>query len=206
DPKYAQAHLSLGRVLIKQEKWDAAAAELTEAVRLQPALPGAAGLLAEVLNKRLGRWAEAIPAYEQAIALSPRERAYYQSLAILLTTCPDAKLRNAKRAAECAQKLIDLGEEAGGWTLRGWAEYRGGDYKACITSLDKAIALRKTPPEGDANQWLVLAMAHWQLGNKGEAIKQYERSVAELGRAKTVSESLKRLRAEAEGLMGLKKD
>ena len=54
---------------------------------------------------------------------------------------------------------------------------------------------------GDAWDWLFLAMAHWQLGNKDEARKWYDQGVQWMQKNKPEDEELRRFRTEAEELL-----
>ncbi|HUQ69688.1 MAG TPA: tetratricopeptide repeat protein, partial [Planctomycetaceae bacterium] len=80
----------------------------------------------------------------------------------------------------------------------GVAHYRAGDWKAAIATLEKAIELRKG---GDCFDWLSLAMAHWQLGNKDEARQWNDRAVAWMEKNNPQDEELKRFSAEAAELL-----
>ena len=59
----------------------------------------------------------------------------------------------------------------------GVAQYRSGDWEAAIESLKKAIELG--PRSGSLEKCInfqFLAMAHWQLGRRGEARWWYEKA------------------------------
>ena len=99
-----------------------------------------------------------------------------RAFAWLLAMCPDVKVRNPGRAVELAKKAIELSPKEGHyWNTLGAADYRGGDCKAAVTALERSMELRKG---GDSFDWFFLAMAHWQLGDKEEARKRYDRAVA----------------------------
>ena len=110
-----------------------------------------------------------------------------------------SQYRFALRQAETARRLAP--EQAKYWTALGVAHYRAGDWKAALTALHKSMELRKG---GDSFDWFFLAMAHWQLGDKGEARKWYDRAVVWLEKNQPGNEELLRFRAEAEQLLGVK--
>ena len=56
------------------------------------------------------------------------------------------------------------------WRYLALAQYRSGDWQDAADSIQQAMDLRQG---GDAYDWLLLAMAHWQLGQKEEAIERY---------------------------------
>src|SRR5262249_25546928 len=152
-------------------------------------------LVLGLLLAAVGKWSEAIPQFEKVVELKPntaraarkQELALYH-LGLVLTTCPDPRHRDPKRAASAAPQLIDLGFEVTGWTILGLAQYRQKDYRGCLESLEKAIATRKSRDGGDASYWLVQAMAHWQLGNRDESRALLRRSVKWLEGKKATDE------------------
>jgi tetratricopeptide (TPR) repeat protein len=151
------------------------------------------------------QFAKAQADYEQAVALAPDNLEIVNTLAWHLATCPEAKFRNPKRAVELAKKAVELAPKNGLiWNTLGVAHYRAGDWKAAIEVLKKSMTLRKG---GDAFDFLFLAMAHWQLGNKTEASKWYDQAIA-WGKKNqnTHAEEYGRFRAEAEEVLGIKKD
>ena len=100
--------------------------------------------------------------------------------------------------------VTGLGARQMGLTVLGWAQYREQDYSACIKSLEDAVAPRKAPPGGEPSQWLVLAMAHWQLGNKDRARELYDHSLTWFSQHQPTDELIRSLQAEAERLLGRK--
>jgi WD40 repeat protein len=83
----------------------------------------------------------------------------------------------------------------------GAAPHRAEDWKAAIAALAKSMKLRN----GGLCDWLFLAMAHWQLGEKQEAREWYGRAVDWMAKNKPHNEDWRRFRAEAEELLGIKK-
>ena len=55
---------------------------------------------------------------------------------------------------------------------------------------------------GDSRHWFFLGMAHWQIGDKDDARKWYDRAVNGLRKNLPTYHELRRFRAEAEELMG----
>lgn len=53
--------------------------------------------------------------------------------------------------------------------------------------------------------WFVLTMAHWQLGNKEESRRWYDKAVPWMEKNQAEDEELRRFRAEAEELLEIKK-
>jgi serine/threonine protein kinase/tetratricopeptide (TPR) repeat protein len=159
----------------------------------------------------LGRLTDAFKLREETLALcqaklGPNDRVTLISmnnLAWQLATCPDAKLRDPKRAVELAKKVVELTPAEGTyWNTLGACYYRSGDFKAGIEALEKSMKLRAG---GDSNDWFFLAMAHRQLGRQDEARKWYDQAVAWMDRHQPRNAEMRRFRAEAAELLGLRK-
>ena len=159
------------------------------------------------------RFSEAVRAYSKILELAPQNAQACNNLAWLLATCPDAKVRDPRRALELARRAIELAPTEGHYqkTL-GVAHYRAGDWKAACAALEQSMEHRKG---GDAFDFFFLAMAHGQLGHKDKAQKWHEKAVdwmrkneEALKKDKVLEEELCRFRAEAEELLNIeqKKD
>src|SRR5262249_7620972 len=118
---------------------------------------------------QLGRYREAQADYEKLLEFAPGSALIHNDLSWLLATCPDPKLRDPARAVQLAQRAVELEEQIGKTSnTLGVARYRAGNWKAAIEALDKSRASRQG---GDAFDFLFLAMACWQLGQKDEALR-----------------------------------
>jgi tetratricopeptide (TPR) repeat protein len=156
---------------------------------------------------RLGRYGEALSDYRQAVDQGPPDARCCDSLARLLATCPDPRLREPARAVELARKATELApQEAPYWNTLGAAQYRAGHWKAAIEALTRALELRKG---GDAGDGFFLALAHARLGNAEEARRWYDRAARwgeenrqALSKDAPKQEELRRLHAEATELLG----
>jgi tetratricopeptide (TPR) repeat protein len=136
------------------------------------------------------------------LELQPKSAGPNNDLAWLLATCPDPKSRNAARAVELAKAAVELDPKTGAyWNTLGVAHYRAGDWKAAVIALHKSMELGKG---GESFDWFFLAMTHWQLGDKVEARKWYDQAVAWMDKNQPENEELRRFRAEAAELLGVK--
>jgi tetratricopeptide (TPR) repeat protein len=123
-----------------------------------------------VLRTRMALPAEAEQAFRQERTLREKLAADFTEeidfpldLAYLLANCPEAKLREPHRAAELATKASTANPRNDrAWTVLGLAHYRTGAWKEAVKALDEAEALAGN----DVGRSFVLALAHWQLGNK----------------------------------------
>ena len=159
----------------------------------------------------LGRHGDELKLREETLALwkdrfgadHPNTLASMQNLIELLANCPDVKLRDPKRAVELAMKAVELAPRSGwSWHVLGSVRYRNGAWKESIVDLEKSIAVRNDG--GDSWHWFFLAMAHWQLGEKGKAREWYDRAVEWMDKYQPKHEELRRFRAEASELLELK--
>jgi serine/threonine protein kinase/Flp pilus assembly protein TadD len=146
------------------------------------------------------RHGEAIAAYRKAVALRPDRALFNNDLAWLLATAPDARLHDPAEAVRLATRASEQYPKAPNvWNTLGVARYRAGEHRAAIAALEKAEELGRGQEFGF--NALFLAMAHWQLGERDEARRWYDRAVAWIEEEKPGDEELRRFRAEAEGLL-----
>jgi uncharacterized protein HemY len=111
-------------------------------------------------------------------------------------------VRDPTRAVELAKSAVELAPKEGTlWNTLGVAHYRTSDWKAAIGALTKSMELRNG---GDSFDWFFLAMAHWQLGEKPQALTWYDKAVAWTEKDQPHNEELLRFRAEAAALLGVK--
>ena len=171
------------------------------------ARPGTGAANSEVWHRRahayrhLARWDEARADYSKVIELDPENTRAHNNLAWLLTTCPDAQLRDTNRAIELAQKAVALAPRvAYNWNTLGVAHYRAGKWQAAIEALTKSMELRQG---GDSFDWFFLALAHEQRGENEKARTWYDRAVEWMEKNQPRDEELKRFRAEAAALLGI---
>jgi tetratricopeptide (TPR) repeat protein len=136
-------------------------------------------------------------------AKTERERAHvYHNLARALATHPEPRFcGDPKRAVELATAAIMHGSEvATYWNTLGIARYRAGDWKLAIEALKKSMELHAG---GDASDWLFLAMAHRQLGDKVQAGRWYHKAVEWMEKHDPDDKVLGRFRSEAQALLGV---
>jgi tetratricopeptide (TPR) repeat protein len=81
---------------------------------------------------------------------------------------------NAAWGLDLAQTAVRLVPDDGDFcSVLGIAYYRAGRWQEAILELEKAMELAGG---GDSEEWYFLAMAYWQLGNKGEARRWYAKA------------------------------
>ena len=158
----------------------------------------------------LGRHADALKLSQETLSLRraalgaehPDTQASMSLLAGFLANGPDAGLRDPKRAVELAKDAVELApRSASSWQVLGWTRYRTGAWKDSIAALEKSIELSEDG--GDSFQWFFLAMAHWQVGDKEQARKWYDRAVEWADKNQPADARLRRFRVEAAELLEL---
>jgi Flp pilus assembly protein TadD len=91
------------------------------------------------------------------------------------------------------------------WQELGWDLYHTGAWKDSVEAFHKSMDLQQRPKGGGSGQWFGLAVAHWQLGNKEEARRWYDKAVEWMEKNAPQDDGFRRYRAEAEQVLGVKK-
>ncbi len=117
-----------------------------------------------------------------------------------LATAPESSgLRNPAKAVELAKSaVVAFPLEGNYWNTLGVAEYRAGDWKGAIKTLEKSLELHKG---GDSNDWFFLAMGHWQMGHCDQARQWYRKAVDGMAKGNSRDPELLRFRIEAEAML-----
>lgn len=102
-PKFAEAHANLGTALVNAGRRDEAITHFAAALEIAPDRAGFENNLAGALLLT-GRAAQAIAHYEKAAGKAPHDVGPLRNLAWVLATCPDAALRDGRRAVELAER------------------------------------------------------------------------------------------------------
>jgi serine/threonine protein kinase/Flp pilus assembly protein TadD len=176
----------------------------TAAVAARPRNAGAHFYLGIALEDS-GRFGEGIAEYLKAAEVTVDNPLIYNHAAWRLATCQEPKLRNASRAVELARKAVELSpRDSLIWNTLGVAEYRVGNWKAATEALKKAQELE--PARYFAWNAFFLSMAHWQLGQKEQARKEYKQAAEWMETKESNNEELHRFRCEAEQLLKQQKN
>jgi tetratricopeptide (TPR) repeat protein len=174
------------------------------------AAPSASGAVKQAMTEiHAGRFHEAKTLYEKALTLEPDHALANNNLAWLLVTCPDVKFHDPAAAVALAHKAVKLAPKtATYWNTLGFAQYRKKDYKDAIDSLNKSTAMQGE----NAMDGFFLAMAHWKLGQKTLARKQYDQALIgmqkllpSLAKDQHHTDELRRFQAEAAEVLGIEK-
>jgi tetratricopeptide (TPR) repeat protein len=174
DPDAVEAHNNLGNALGAQGKHEASA-EFRAAIRLNPDDAQAHYNLGVALRYQ-GNLEEASAEFRSAIRLNPVDAGAHNGLAWALVVSPNRPRRDYEEGLRHARRAVELvpndGSVANTLAL---AEYRSSHRSESIAAAERSAALRSG---GNAHDWFVLAMAHWQKGDKDEARKWFDKAVA----------------------------
>ena len=197
-PDFAIAYANLADAMRQQGKIDDAVNAYRKAVEITPDYSLLHYHFAEALLQQ-GQVSNAVAEYQKAIDLQPEIAAFYNRPAWILLMTPNLPDRDPPRALKLATRAMEL-EPADGniWNTLAVARYRTADWQGAVAALQKSIELRQG---GDAFDWLFLAMAHWQLGNKDESQKWHAKAMNPAARTQPENEQLRRLQAEAAELL-----
>jgi tetratricopeptide (TPR) repeat protein len=143
----------------------------------------------------------------EAVKQSPKTARTLNNSAWFLATCEELQFRDPPRAVELAEKAFKTEPEGNWWNTLGVALCRVEEWKKAIEALQTADEFDQgqarvdlDPDKTTGHNGFFLAMAHWQLGNKDEAKKWYQRAVRYMDKHDARNEELGRFRAEAEEL------
>src|SRR5205823_4074706 len=102
-PEWSLGHYNYGTLLARTRRYPQAVEEFRAAQALDPAAAAALHRAALVLEW-MGRPAEAVQQLEKALSIEPGRMEAMLDLAWLLSTHPDPRIRDGKRALELASR------------------------------------------------------------------------------------------------------
>jgi tetratricopeptide (TPR) repeat protein len=132
------------------------------------------------------------------------DRDTLNEVAWFFATCPDHNLHDGAFALDLAKNVVKYQHSPqirAYWNTLGVAQYRAENWKAAVAALEKSMQLQKG---GNSDDWFFVAMAHWQLNEKKKARAWYDKAVQWMDMHQPKNEELRRFRAEAAALLGIK--
>lgn len=136
----ANTYADRGSVYLDLGEPTKALGDFDEAIRQEPRVADFQSSRAQALI-RLGRFAEAAEQYDAAIKIDPENAYLHNDLSWLLATCPNAAVRDGKRAVRLALEACELADWQDTFMLdtlaAAYAE--SGDFETAITMLEKGL-------------------------------------------------------------------
>jgi eukaryotic-like serine/threonine-protein kinase len=198
-PDFARAHNNLGRALQHLGQRDEALAEYRTSCKLQPDSVEFLENLGEGLELQ-GMRDEAIVNYRTGIGIRPDSANVHNDLAWVLVKTPDCTEKDRVEALEHARQAVALSPRAGGFqNTLGLVEYRVGLWDESIASVERSIALTDGV---EVTNWFILAMVHWQRGEKDRSRSYFEQAVAWIKKNDYQSADMLTIWREAARLLG----
>lgn len=141
------------------------------------------------------RYDLALQQFEAAWEVDPESAHLNNNFAWFLATCPDTQYANPQRAVQLALKAVELVPDEGTfWNTLGVCYYRAGQYTSSIESLERSTELFGNA--GVGFNAMFLAMAHWRLGHREDALKKYDTALHWMRENSVVDEELTRFLQE----------
>ena len=167
-PDNAYAHNNLGWALQGQGKLDEAIAEYRTAIRIQPGYDWGRNNLAWVLAKSPDRGpperSEALELARKAVALSPKEGSFHNTLALA-----EYRVRHWSESIAAAERSIALttGVDAYNWFFLAMALWQRGEKDRSRLYFDRAVAWTKKNDPKNAELLAFWREAAGLLGRPG---------------------------------------
>jgi len=146
-PDSAEAHVNLGNALLQKGSLGEAVVQFQKTAQITPDSAAAYINLGNTLLK-MGNVGEAIPPFEKALQITPDSAEVQNDLAWALATCPQASLRNGKKAVELAQRANQLTGDRNpavlGTLATAYAE--AGRFSEATETAQRALQLAEKQP------------------------------------------------------------
>jgi tetratricopeptide (TPR) repeat protein len=130
-----------GNIAFARKKYDEALSDYSKSIELDPAYAVPRQLRGKTWETKK-EYARALTDYEKAAQLAGKDSyyaGYHTALAMLLAACPDAKIRDGKKALEAARKAHDLAKGPNELGTLAAAHAELGEFDKAVEWQTKAI-------------------------------------------------------------------
>ncbi len=142
DPTWGTFHLNRGRIYLQRRDWAKADADFTAATRQVPIDARARAFAWRAqLRGRQGQYQAALADDDAAIKWDRKLVLAYNDKAWILATCPDAAIRDGRKAVELAQTALKLEDSPAGHDTLAAAYAEAGQFDDAAREQSKAIEL-----------------------------------------------------------------
>ena len=164
-PDDADAHNNLGAALRQKGSVDEAIQQYQAALKINPGSARAHYNLGNAFLQK-GNTSEAIAHFEKSLVIEPAQPPAQNNLAWLLSTCPEATLRNGRRAVELAQQANALTGGENPLMLHTLAASlaEAGRFPEAMETARHALRLAEAQANGGLAGALQLEMKLYQAG------------------------------------------
>jgi tetratricopeptide (TPR) repeat protein len=138
-----------GIAWMKSDDYDSAIEDFTAALAICPQNLTALGFRAEIWFKTKRDYGKALTDYSAFRLLRPNDPDINRSTAVILAACPDAKLRDGKKAVTLSRSACELTRWKSPEALEAYAASCAevGDFEEAVKWQQQAIDLQKPVPE-----------------------------------------------------------
>jgi tetratricopeptide (TPR) repeat protein len=168
DPNWGTFYENRGEIYLRRREWAKAEADFTAATHLSPldARTRAFALRGQ-LRMLQGQYQAALADYDAALKWDRKIAPVYAGEAWLLATCPDARLRDGKKAVQLAQQGLKLEDQPALHDALAAAYAELGQFDDAVREQEKAIEQNK---DGRQEGWTG-AEARLELYKKGSPFR-----------------------------------
>ena len=141
-----------GNIAFARKKYDDAITDYSKSIELDPTYYVPWNLRGRTWQAKK-EYAKALADYEKAAQLAPKDRfgaGYHTAVAMLRAACPDAKLRDGKKALESAQKAYELSKGPNELATLAAAHAELGEFDKAIEWQTKA---NEVAPKAQKDQY-----------------------------------------------------
>jgi tetratricopeptide (TPR) repeat protein len=131
-----------GNIAFARKDYDGALADYTRSINLDPTYAVPRHLRGRTWEAKQA-YAKALADYERAVQLAGKEpyyASYHTALALLLAACPDARIRDGKKALAAAQKAYELAKGPNELATLAAAHAELGEFARAVEWQTKALA------------------------------------------------------------------
>jgi tetratricopeptide (TPR) repeat protein len=175
NPDYADARVSLGNLLLQKGRVDEAITQYQKELQSKPDNAKAENNLGNALLQK-GSAGGAIAHFQKALQLEPAQPTVQNNLAWLLATCPEASLRDGKRAVELARQANALTGGENPTILRTLAAAlaEAGRFSEAVESAQRALPLAGAQSNTTLAGQLQVELKLYQAGSPFQSSEQME--------------------------------